>query len=311
MPDLMCCCRYAITVWFSRKRQLQSTECAGALPSQPPAAPSASCSYSTAQCSTCQDVHTASEAVSMPDVGCRAHAPKDDAADSCASEVADIAEPCLDRDAGRTEAASVSAASSDDERAQASSPTAAAAAAAAASQGAHQPAHQDKASHVQADLHLDARQGAHATDHNAELDRDAEAARDAETRHPLLQQNDAQVTNDAIPWHIQAQPPEELLSTAAADLSADSSTPHTTAAAEDDNTQHGAAAPQRQITRPGHIFVSIAAYRDPECQWTMHSLFRQADKPEQVCVGVVWQVDAAEDAAFVRVAGADKRPRQV
>ncbi|KAL0023769.1 hypothetical protein WJX77_003977 [Trebouxia sp. C0004] len=66
-----------------------------------------------------------------------------------------------------------------------------------------------------------------------------------------------------------------------------------------------------RITKPGCIFVSIAAYRDPECQWTVCDLFKQADAPELVHVGVVWQVDAVEDAAFVRVAGHNKRHRQV
>jgi len=40
-------------------------------------------------------------------------------------------------------------------------------------------------------------------------------------------------------------------------------------------------------------------------------LFKQADAPELVHVGVVWQVDAVEDAAFVRVAGPNKRHKQV
>ncbi len=65
------------------------------------------------------------------------------------------------------------------------------------------------------------------------------------------------------------------------------------------------------MTKPGCIFVSIAAYRDPECQWTICDLFKQADAPELVHVGVVWQVDAVEDAAFVRVAGPNKRHKQV
>lgn len=69
--------------------------------------------------------------------------------------------------------------------------------------------------------------------------------------------------------------------------------------------------PKGKVTKPGCIFVSIAAYRDPECQWTLRDLFKQADAPELVHVGVVWQVDAVEDAAFVRIAGADKRHRQV
>lgn len=37
------------------------------------------------------------------------------------------------------------------------------------------------------------------------------------------------------------------------------------------------------------IFVSIAAYRDPELLPTLHSLFSTARHPERVSVGLVWQ----------------------
>lgn len=43
------------------------------------------------------------------------------------------------------------------------------------------------------------------------------------------------------------------------------------------------------------IFVSIAAYRDPECQWTVRDLFRKAEHPERVFVGICWQLNAAID----------------
>ncbi|KXZ54065.1 hypothetical protein GPECTOR_5g172 [Gonium pectorale] len=56
------------------------------------------------------------------------------------------------------------------------------------------------------------------------------------------------------------------------------------------------------------IFVSVAAYRDPECQWTLHSIFSTARRPERVRVGVVWQVHPVEDAELVRVAGARAHP---
>ena len=79
------------------------------------------------------------------------------------------------------------------------------------------------------------------------------------------------------------------------------------------HSQHGtkAAGVQGHITKPGCIFVSIAAYRDPECQWTIYDLFKQAERPEAITVGVVWQVDVVEDADFVRIAGANKRRQQV
>jgi hypothetical protein len=55
-----------------------------------------------------------------------------------------------------------------------------------------------------------------------------------------------------------------------------------------------------------HIFVSIAAFRDEECQWTLRDLFLQAAHPERVFAGVVWQVDPQADAAFTRMAGGQR-----
>lgn len=54
------------------------------------------------------------------------------------------------------------------------------------------------------------------------------------------------------------------------------------------------------------IFVSIAAFRDEECQWTLRDLFLQAACPDRVSVGVVWQIDPEADAYFVRLAGASR-----
>lgn len=60
-----------------------------------------------------------------------------------------------------------------------------------------------------------------------------------------------------------------------------------------------AAAPvQRKPTaRPGHetIFVQIASYRDPECQWTVKDLFEKAAHPERITVGICWQFVKGED----------------
>jgi len=44
------------------------------------------------------------------------------------------------------------------------------------------------------------------------------------------------------------------------------------------------------------IFVSIASYRDTECQWTVKDLFAKARHPDRVFVGICWQFIAAEDA---------------
>ena len=43
------------------------------------------------------------------------------------------------------------------------------------------------------------------------------------------------------------------------------------------------------------IFVQIASYRDPDCQYTVQDLFARAAHPERVFVGICWQFDAVED----------------
>ncbi|MBF0325784.1 MAG: methyltransferase domain-containing protein [Alphaproteobacteria bacterium] len=43
------------------------------------------------------------------------------------------------------------------------------------------------------------------------------------------------------------------------------------------------------------IFVSIASYRDTECQWTVRDLFLKARHPERVFVGICWQFVKGED----------------
>lgn len=43
------------------------------------------------------------------------------------------------------------------------------------------------------------------------------------------------------------------------------------------------------------IFVAIASYRDPECQWTVKDLFEAASRPERLQIGICWQFDAEKD----------------
>lgn len=43
------------------------------------------------------------------------------------------------------------------------------------------------------------------------------------------------------------------------------------------------------------IFVSIASYRDPDCQHTVVDLFAQATHPERIFVGICWQFVPGED----------------
>jgi len=58
------------------------------------------------------------------------------------------------------------------------------------------------------------------------------------------------------------------------------------------------------------IFVGIASYRDPECQWTVRDLFDKAHDPDNIFVGICWQFDTEnrEDSdCFV----CETRPEQV
>jgi len=48
------------------------------------------------------------------------------------------------------------------------------------------------------------------------------------------------------------------------------------------------------------IFVQIASYRDPDCQWTVKDLFEKAAHPERIFAGIAWQFVEAEDGACFR-----------
>jgi len=56
------------------------------------------------------------------------------------------------------------------------------------------------------------------------------------------------------------------------------------------------------------IFVSIACYRDPECQWTVKDLFEKAKYPERIFVGICWQFISYKDQNCFVV---ETRPAQV
>lgn len=43
------------------------------------------------------------------------------------------------------------------------------------------------------------------------------------------------------------------------------------------------------------IFVQIASYRDPECQWTVKDLFNKAEHPDRISVGICWQYSKEND----------------
>lgn len=62
-----------------------------------------------------------------------------------------------------------------------------------------------------------------------------------------------------------------------------------------------------KVRRPT-IFVSIASYRDPDCQNTVRDLFAKALHPERVFIGICWQfVPVEDDDCFV----VKSRPEQV
>lgn len=61
------------------------------------------------------------------------------------------------------------------------------------------------------------------------------------------------------------------------------------------------------MTGRPRIFVSIASYRDRDCQWTVKDLFEKAAHPERLFVGLCWQVKAAEDQDCFTV---ETRPEQ-
>lgn len=56
------------------------------------------------------------------------------------------------------------------------------------------------------------------------------------------------------------------------------------------------------------IFVSIASYRDPECQWTIRDLFEKARRPDRVFVGLCFQFISPDDDDCFEVV---TRPEQV
>jgi len=56
-----------------------------------------------------------------------------------------------------------------------------------------------------------------------------------------------------------------------------------------------------RVTHPDRVFVSVAAYRDEEAQWTVADLLRRAARPGRVRIGIVWQARARACPARMRV----------
>jgi len=61
------------------------------------------------------------------------------------------------------------------------------------------------------------------------------------------------------------------------------------------------ARPEPRTTGSPRIFVRIAAYRDPECEWTLKDLFEKAAEPERIFAAVCWQYSPHEDPSSVRI----------
>jgi predicted 2-oxoglutarate/Fe(II)-dependent dioxygenase YbiX/peroxiredoxin len=59
----------------------------------------------------------------------------------------------------------------------------------------------------------------------------------------------------------------------------------------------------------GRIFVRIAAYRDPECEWTVRDAFLKAADPDRIFVGVCWQYQPREDSPSFRLHGRHSQVR--
>jgi hypothetical protein len=70
-----------------------------------------------------------------------------------------------------------------------------------------------------------------------------------------------------------------------------------------ENEAVAAAASVSAARSPKHarIFVQIAAYRDPDCQYTVQDLFLKAAHPERISVGICWQTVRDEDACCFQV----------
>ncbi|EKX45392.1 hypothetical protein GUITHDRAFT_71355 [Guillardia theta CCMP2712] len=62
-----------------------------------------------------------------------------------------------------------------------------------------------------------------------------------------------------------------------------------------ESCQAFAARREEEEARPEEIFVSIVAYRDPECPKTVRDLFQKAKLPKRVHVGLISQVDFQDD----------------
>ena len=70
--------------------------------------------------------------------------------------------------------------------------------------------------------------------------------------------------------------------------------------------------PQGPASRAsGRIFISIAAFRDPETRWTVRDLLQKASQPDRLAIAIVWQVDTASEADLMDLPICASQKRQV
>ena len=70
--------------------------------------------------------------------------------------------------------------------------------------------------------------------------------------------------------------------------------------------------PQGPANSPSErIFISIAAFRDPETRWTVKDLLRKASKPDRLRIAIVWQVDTASESDIMELPVSASQKSQV
>lgn len=59
------------------------------------------------------------------------------------------------------------------------------------------------------------------------------------------------------------------------------------------------------------IFVSIAAFRDPETRWTVQDMLQKAANSDRLRIAIVWQIDAASEADIMELPISASQERQI
>ena len=108
--------------------------------------------------------------------------------------------------------------------------------------------------------------------------------------------------DEDLPQHRKGQPARAQSAAADSTSSVQQETGHRagaqSAAADAASSTPYTAPPiaEHQSSSSERIFVSIAAFRDPETRWTVRDLLSKASQHERLRIAVVWQLDAASEA---------------